>query len=73
MALVADPEPDILLVLEGEASQVAEVAGKYVPGVGMESSDDRSWGPRKDEVREATAVFRLMRPVLATLAPMKKA
>jgi len=57
---VADPEPDIPIVLEGEAAQMAEAAGKFVLGVGVESSDDRIFDPRKDEVGEATAVFRMI-------------
>lgn len=61
MALVADPEPDILLVLEGEASQVAEAAGKYVLGKVSEPSGARFWNPRRDGGEGATAVFRINR------------
>ena len=59
-ALVADPKPDILLVLEGEASQVAEAAAQYFHGVDVEPSDDRILTPRKDEGGGSTAVFRLI-------------
>ncbi len=46
---MADPDPDIPMVLEGEASQVTEAVGKYVLGVSVEPSED--WIPDLGEVR----------------------
>jgi len=50
------------MVLEGEAAQMAKAVGKYVLGVGVESSDDRIFDPRTTVGRTATAVFRIIDP-----------